>query len=133
MYKIKYTHYCNPRFVYFLPCFWRPRTLIYGLFFCKILNLCTVSIQEVVIMERVWYMVWKRIVVFQWHFLILEHCVFKDLSFQNLYLYAAGDASNYSANLYTNRSWKIYALKVVKPSFLKNRENKNRETVFTWG
>ena len=41
---------------------------------------------------------------FQQQFLILDQCVFKDLSLQNLYLYTAGDASNYSTNLYTNRS-----------------------------
>ena len=42
---IPYARHYNPRFVYFLPHFWRPKTFLRS---CsrKFLTLCTVSIQE---------------------------------------------------------------------------------------
>ena len=44
-YSIQYARHYNPRFVYFLHHFWKPETFFKELF-CKILTLCTVSIQE---------------------------------------------------------------------------------------
>ena len=43
---LPYTLHYNPRFVFFLAHFWRPKTFILGAFFCKILTLCTISIQD---------------------------------------------------------------------------------------
>ena len=52
--NVPYDRHYNPRFVYFLSHFWRPKTVFYGVFF-KILTLCTVSIKERVIVARVRY------------------------------------------------------------------------------
>ena len=43
---IPYERHYKPRFVYFLPTFWSPKTFFQGAFCLKILTLCMVSIQE---------------------------------------------------------------------------------------
>ena len=49
---IPYAHHYNPRFVYFLPTFWSPKTFFSRGFFLKTLALCMVSIQERVIVAH---------------------------------------------------------------------------------
>ena len=44
--NILYARHYNPRFVYFLPTLWSPKTCSQGFFFLKILALFVVSIQE---------------------------------------------------------------------------------------
>ena len=57
-YYITYARHYNPRFVYFLPTFWSPKTFLRG-FFLKILALCMVSIQErFLIKSGLWWRVY---------------------------------------------------------------------------
>ena len=56
LHYVPYARHYNPRFIYFLPTFWRSKTFFQGGFFQKILSLCMVSIQEWFLLMQKWVM-----------------------------------------------------------------------------
>ena len=58
---VLYERHYNPRFVYFLPTFRRPFLLFSRRFFRKILSLCMVSIQELLLIKSV---LWRTVLYF---------------------------------------------------------------------
>ena len=49
--RLPYARHYKPRLVYFLPHFWKPFLCFQGGFFQKILSLCMVSVQELIVIK----------------------------------------------------------------------------------